>query len=608
MAELLALATAAAGVVALAKTLAGSPKQPLYTLTPPVFDRASHASEENGLTLTPLERFAYPRSRLLSRHFTDADCLLDARLHMAPPVAIDGGRVSHDFMARISVPQPALGQPGAPRAAAMRPQATARFHLQHPDCAHSFTDFVLKTEGGGSIFATGAYNLTAAKARFDSPTPNDAAPAVAPAATQQQRGGVPVAVANPTLAAASVAARRARSLHEGPRGLSAFFNLPLFGLGSQLQPRPQEAEGEGAEGVRARSKYVLRSTPRIGLRWDEPWMAGQGSAFSAGVHLDPQASLHQLRDNQASQVQVGGWIAQETTNFRFAVESTIAPMQKAIPGAAAAAAPSVNVGASGSAASVLEGHAVAAPAVGPGSLVPPSLAARLPLLVESRFGLFFRDSPMLSSSSSSSPSSSFTVRPTVPSYEVGFSVLNRSPSLLHNHPSAVTQEFTASYFHHLNVRRRIHNPFEEKQNRYVNNYIDLAMEIVYRNYAPAGARPAAAQVQGGAAAAALAAAIPPSLRLGASWQLNKNCLVKARLADDSLAALVAVKSWWDPSASLALSVQHGLAARGRTTVGLSFEVENVGDALFLRPDPAYKRMVASQKERIENLVEVDEDY
>ena len=42
--------------------------------------------------------------------------------------------------------------------------------------------------------------------------------------------------------------------------------------------------------------------------------------------------------------------------------------------------------------------------------------------------------------------------------------------------------------------------------------------------------------------------------------------------------------------------------------GLSLDLENVGEVLFSRPDPSYKRMIASQRERIENMVELDENY
>lgn len=42
--------------------------------------------------------------------------------------------------------------------------------------------------------------------------------------------------------------------------------------------------------------------------------------------------------------------------------------------------------------------------------------------------------------------------------------------------------------------------------------------------------------------------------------------------------------------------------------GLSLDLENVGEVLFNRPDPSYKRMIASQRERIENMVELDENY
>jgi hypothetical protein len=187
--------------------------------------------------------------------------------------------------------------------------------------------------------------------------------------------------------------------------------------------------------------------------------------------------------------------------------------------------------------------------------------------------LFYRDAPRPG-----------VARATHPNYEVGFTVANRSLGGGGGGAAAAgsQQEFIASYFHHLNVRRNIHNPLEKKQNRSINNYIDLAMEVVYRNDCvplAAGASPALASASSSSASAAPAMSValaPPSLRLGASWQLNKNSMLKVRVQDDSVSALYALKSWWDPSASAAFSVNHSFGNR-HTTVSHHTHIHTLSD-------------------------------
>lgn len=94
-----------------------------------------------------------------------------------------------------------------------------------------------------------------------------------------------------------------------------------------------------------------------------------------------------------------------------------------------------------------------------------------------------------------------------------------------------------------------------QENRSINNYVDLGMELVYRNEGSTGA------------ARTANALTPPSLRIGAAWQINKNSMVKVRVEDSSVSALFALKSWWDPSASAAFSVNHGLHNRQTTVSG-----------------------------------------
>jgi hypothetical protein len=515
----------------------------LYTLTPPVFDRASR-SDGAVLVRTPLECWAEPRRRLFNNHFTtggEGDYLFDARIHMAPPPLPGAARNSQDFMARIYLPQPSrAGAAGA--GGSVRPLADAQFHLQHPEDAHTFTDVVLRTEGGGTAYAQGAINLTTAWNRTGAQSQTKSAPS-APLATSTS-----VTASTNTAAGESAKDKDAayvRSLQQGPRGISTFFNLPLFGRGHPsvaVEVVEGVAEGAGAGAAAPssafRQKPLLRDSPTWGLRFDD-------ATFSAGVHLDPQWTLRSLRDQGAAttarNLKVGGWISQESDNVRFSAEGTVAPLQS---GTAAAAAVGNHP----------EGHPIVAPGV-----VPVSLSSRLPLLLQSRVGLFYRDvRASVSTTSMAAPSSARNS--TRPNYEVGFTLSNAT-----NHGSSgakgsgalrTSQELVASYVHHLTVRRNIHNPLEHKHNRSIHNYVDLSMEVAYRNDFVHGGAPSAAPASSSssssagssaashaahAAAAAAAALSPPSIRLGVSWQLNKNSLVKLRMQDDSISALYALK-------------------------------------------------------------------
>ena len=404
MAELLAFGSIAASVIGVVRYLTGGsqPKQSYYTLTPPVFDRL-HA--EPVLTHTPLEIFTRPRRRLFDTHYNgeDGERLIDARLRMAPQYSTD----HHDFMAHIYLPK---SQPGQP----MRPLASARFHLQHQQDPNSFTNFILRTERGGEVAWNGAINLTAnyehmketldkqerSRALAEGRAPPSIIPYIAPL-----------------------------QLPFNPRGLSAFFNLPLFQV--QRSPAASPIVRKPFD-----SSNTLQSTPTIGLRYDAPSLDNSGS-YSFGLYSDPYATRTALDRGDMNGLKVGTWISQETGRFRVVGEANFQPLRPARDSAPASAAGSV------------EGAAIHPAA----AALPPRLAASLPAMVDSKLGFFF------------TPTRVGHLRP---GYEVGFTLSNDSRG---------RQELVASYFHHLVVRRNIKNPFEKKENRAINNYIDLGMEV-----------------------------------------------------------------------------------------------------------------------------------
>lgn len=127
------------------------------------------------------------------------------------------------------------------------------------------------------------------------------------------------------------------------------------------------------------------------------------------------------------------------------------------------------------------------------------------------------------------------------------------------------RELSISFLHHMAVQRRVHNPFESSDVVGITNYFDVGFRMV-------------SDLQG---------ATGSNMQLGASWQANKNVLVKAQvgLAGASLAAVF--KSWWQPAFTLAGTAGVDFAT-GRSRFGLTAAVETFKNI-------RYERSAAAQK-------------
>jgi hypothetical protein len=118
-----------------------------------------------------------------------------------------------------------------------------------------------------------------------------------------------------------------------------------------------------------------------------------------------------------------------------------------------------------------------------------------------------------------------------------------------------------SVYQHLAVCRRVHNPFEMANVRGISNYIDLGLRL---------SSPLVATSQPGGS----------DFDLAGSWQVNKNVLAKLVLGSASgVGAHLALKSWWQPSATLSLSALLPPGA-SRVRYGLTFGLANVGVPRF----------------------------
>eukprot|EP00898_Chlorokybus_atmophyticus_P008722 jgi/Chlat1/8851/Chrsp91S08180 len=135
----------------------------------------------------------------------------------------------------------------------------------------------------------------------------------------------------------------------------------------------------------------------------------------------------------------------------------------------------------------------------------------------------------------------------------------------------------ASYFHHLVLTRAVKNPFEETGVVGITNYVDIGFEI-------------AQNVQSDEP--------DPSVALAGSWQANKNLLVKAKVATSGIGAVVAFKSWWQPSFTFALSAGYDVVKASKGFFGLMLRVENFGGIRYERGETRLMAPAATKQTRV----------
>ena len=117
-----------------------------------------------------------------------------------------------------------------------------------------------------------------------------------------------------------------------------------------------------------------------------------------------------------------------------------------------------------------------------------------------------------------------------------------------------TPTVTLGFHQKIVSARRILNPLENPQATQIANYIDCAFEATHK---PSGLTELAA---------------------GASWQWNKNWLMKVRLSTCAgISSTIACKSWWNPTLTAAFT---GGARWDGLYAGLMLKLQNTGDSVF----------------------------
>ncbi|KAF3489623.1 hypothetical protein F2Q69_00056041 [Brassica cretica] len=170
----------------------------------------------------------------------------------------------------------------------------------------------------------------------------------------------------------------------------------------------------------------------------------------------------------------------------------------------------------------------------------------------------------------------------------GYGVGSRSPlspSFNFGLELARSSQFIASFYQHVVVQRRVKNPFEEDEVVGITNYIDLGFELQTR-------------VDDSKASDNLP---DSSLQMAASWQANKNFLLKGKVGALSSTFTLAFKSWWKPSFAFNISATTNHSTR-ETAYGFGLRVDNIREASYQRADPNFVMLTPNKEHLADGIV------
>ncbi|OAY80122.1 hypothetical protein ACMD2_16126 [Ananas comosus] len=140
-----------------------------------------------------------------------------------------------------------------------------------------------------------------------------------------------------------------------------------------------------------------------------------------------------------------------------------------------------------------------------------------------------------------------------------------------------TSQLIASFYQHVVVQRRVNNPFEDHQIVGITNYIDFGFELTTR-------------IDGDKS---LGSADDSSFQLAASWQANKNFLLKGKMGPSKSSVALAFKSWWRPSFTFSITATSD-HQNGTKSYGFGIRAEDLREPSYQRADPNYVMLTAEQ--------------
>ncbi|KAF9604168.1 hypothetical protein IFM89_003292 [Coptis chinensis] len=159
-----------------------------------------------------------------------------------------------------------------------------------------------------------------------------------------------------------------------------------------------------------------------------------------------------------------------------------------------------------------------------------------------------------------------------------------SPSFNFALELARSSQMIASFYQHVVVQRRVQNPFEANGIVGITNYIDFGFELKTR-------------IDGGETSSDVKES---TFQVGASWQANKNFLLKAKLGPLSSSIALAFKSWWKPAFTFSVSAVRDRL--GRTGFGFGIRIEDLRQASYQRADPNYVMLTPNKEHLAEGIL------
>nr|CAB3464374.1 unnamed protein product [Digitaria exilis] len=115
--------------------------------------------------------------------------------------------------------------------------------------------------------------------------------------------------------------------------------------------------------------------------------------------------------------------------------------------------------------------------------------------------------------------------------------------------------------------KQVKNPSEDKEVVEITNYIDFGLEFTGRIDKP---------TENGNSL----------FQLAASWQANKNFLLKVKLGPSKSSVVLALKSWWRPSFTFSVTAVND-HSKGTTSFGFGIRTEDLRQPSYQRADPNY---------------------
>lgn len=314
-----------------------------------------------------------------------------------------------------------------------------------------------------------------------------------------------------------------------------------------------EASGVGAFATAPLAKHISGEAAQVGLRYSSP-------SATAGLIVTP-------REGAVSQAWMAARVSNLTLGWQLSpslpLSSLLPPLQpQAITTPTASTTPPASLPAPSSQQPTPAPAAAATSLQGPDTSVGAvrSLSELLPWL-RSRSSLLLAYSPPPPPPSATA-SSATVVQPFTASVEM-----------------VDGRRLVFSFLQHIALTRQVVNPFEEEGVVGITNYVDVGLQLTTAIGGTAPEGPGAKGDGGGGGGGA--AAERPGVNLAASWQINKNWMVKARVGSDSAAAAVGLRLWHAVSAYATACVHLDYATR-TPRYGGELVVENFGPLRYER--------------------------